>query len=145
MKSCCLLSLAFRHSVVDNKGDRDKLEPKQMKTLPTLSYEELLTNARRGDREDMILRRPVLRKGGKISFCVFTKGEKTQERIFRLIARILPFMTLLESSSGASSHPRWSSKCRTVGISWGGSLVWNQIDSNPDSSTSNLCDLGLIS
>lgn len=110
MESCCLLSLAFRPSVVDNKGDRDKLEPKQMKTLPTLSYEELLTDTRRGDREDMILRRPVLRRGEKISLCVFTKGEETQERIFRLIARILPFMTLLESSSGASSHPCWSSK-----------------------------------
>lgn len=76
MKSCCLLSLAFRPSVVDNKGDRDKLEPKQMKTLPTLSYEELLTDARRGDREDMILRRPVLRRVRR-SVCVSSqRGRK---------------------------------------------------------------------
>lgn len=63
LKSCCLQSLsgAWR-SVVDSRGDRDTLEQDQMKGLPSLSCEELLTSLKRGDMEDVILRRPTLRR-----------------------------------------------------------------------------------
>ena len=97
MKSCCLHSPSGAwHSVLDYVGDRGNLEQGQMKGLSTLSYEELWTDVRRGDKEDMILRRPVSRRDEKISLYVF-KGDKIQKRKFRPIPRILPLTALLES------------------------------------------------
>lgn len=99
MKSCCPQSPSGAwHSVSDDVGDRDNLEQGQMKGLPALSYEELLTDARRGDKEDVILRRPISRRDEKIGLCVF-KGDKIQKRKFRPRPRILPLMALPESSS----------------------------------------------
>lgn len=85
-------------------GDRDKLEQDQMKGLPTLSPEELLTDLRRGDREDMIIRRAVLgEKGEKISF-VCLQGEEDIEREIEVNIQDYSPRALLESSSGVGSH-----------------------------------------
>lgn len=63
LKSCCLQSPSVAwHSVVDNRGDRDTLEQNQMKGPPSLSCKELLTVLKRGDMEDVILRRLILRR-----------------------------------------------------------------------------------
>lgn len=97
-----------------------RLDPQ--KGVPTLSYEELLTDLRRGDREEMMLRSPILRRDMKINLCVF-KGQKIQKRTFRPISRILPLMALLIFRSDPTLMV--FKECRAIDISWGGSLAWD--------------------
>lgn len=90
--------------------DREKLEQHQLKGLPTLSHEELLTDLRRDDREDMIIRRPMLGgKGEKISF-VCLQGEEDKKREIQDSIHDYSPRVLLESSSGVRSHSLWHSK-----------------------------------